>query len=109
MDLRNAVLGRLFRDQDEIHTEGCLCLLRINLGDQRTVSRCGDAYMEVRWPTGIASREVRGVVILTVSAGLLRGTMGGIIVTLSVCRPPLYPGFPKSVTVSRRTYGTRDA
>ena len=41
-------LDRLFRHKNEIHTDGCLCLLRIDLCDQRTVSRCGDAYMEVR-------------------------------------------------------------
>jgi len=64
--------------------------------------------MEVWWPTRIASWEVRGVVIVTVGAGLLRGTMCGIIVTVSIRRPPLNPGFPKSVTVSRRTHDTRD-
>ena len=65
-------------------------------------SRCGDAYMEVRWPTGMASGSP-GVVIGTVGAGLLCGTMCGIIVAMRVCRPPLNPGSPKSVTVSCRT------
>jgi hypothetical protein len=107
-ELFRTYLGRLFRHKDEIHIEGCLCLLRIDLGDQRTVSRGGDAYMEVWWPTGIASWEVRGVVILTLGAGLLHSTMCGIIVAVSVCRPPLNPGSLKSVAVSRRTHNARD-
>src|SRR5215467_10080825 len=65
--------------------------------------------MQVRWPPRIASWEVRGVVIVTVGTGLLRGTMCGIIVAVSVGRPPLNPGSPESVTVSRRTHDTRDA
>ncbi len=64
--------------------------------------------MEVWWPTRIASWEVRAVVIVTVGAGLLRGTMCGIIVTVSIRRPPLNPGSLKSVTISRRTHDTRD-
>ena len=83
-------------------------LLRIDLGDQCTVSRRSDAYMEVRWPTGIASWEVCDVAIVAVGAGLLCGTMCDIIITVGICGPPLNPGFPKSVSVSCRAHNTRD-
>jgi len=53
--------------------------------------------------------RVRGVVIVTVGVSLLRGTMCGIIVAVSVCGPPLNPGSPKSVTIFRRTHDIRDA
>src|SRR5215475_10901030 len=53
-------LIRLLRGQDEIHTESCLSLLWINLGDQRPVPWCSNTYMDVGWPTRIASWKVGG-------------------------------------------------
>ena len=92
------------RDKDEIHTEDRLCLLWIDLGDQRTMAWSSDAHMEVRWPARIASWEIRGVLVATVGAGLLRGAMCGVIVAMRVRRPPLDASSPKRATISRRTH-----
>ena len=92
------------RDKDEIHTEGCLGLLGIDLGDQHTVSWRGDTHMHMRRPTGIASWEVCGVLIVTVGAGLLRGAMCGVIVAMRVRGPPLDPRSPERIAIFRRTY-----
>src|SRR5712691_2147067 len=94
----------LLRDKDEIHTEGGLRLLWIDLGDQRTVSWSGDAHMDVRWPARIASWGVRGVLVATVGACLLRGAMCVVIVAMLIGGPPLDPRSPKRIAVFRRTY-----
>jgi hypothetical protein len=96
--------ARLFRDKDEINTEGCLGLLWIDLGDQRTVSRRGDAHVDVRWPTRIASWEVRGVLVATVGADPLRGAMCVVVVAMWVRGPPLEEHSLKRIAIFRRTY-----
>jgi hypothetical protein len=90
---------RLLGGQDQINVESGLGLLWIDLCDQSTVPWRGNPHVYVWRPPRIATWKVRGVLVATSGARMLRCPVRVVIVTARVSGPPFDHSFTQRAAI----------
>ena len=84
-------LASLFWFQDEIQAERVLLWLRIDLRDQGAVPWGRHSEMQVYRASRITSGDISLITVAPIGGRTLGGTVGIIVLTLWIGRPPFQP------------------